>query len=178
MPEPAPPRIALRRAGPGDLALLRRWDEAPQVVAADPDGDWTWEVELARDPDWREQLVAEVDGRPVGFVQIIDPAREKSRYWGEVAPDLRAIDLWIGEADALGRGYGSAIMRQAIERCFASPRVSAILVDPLADNVRAQRFYARFGFVPAGPRRLGGDDCLVYRLTREAWDARGRRPLR
>jgi aminoglycoside 6'-N-acetyltransferase len=162
-------RVILRKAGSQDLALLRRWDDEPHVVASDPNDDWGWEDELARDPDWREQLIAEVDGRPIGFVQIIDPAREDSRYWGDVAPDLRAIDIWIGEADALGRGFGSDMLRQAIGRCFADPAVAAILIDPLASNVRAHRFYERFGFRFVERRRFNDDDCFVYRLSRADW---------
>lgn len=158
--------IRLRAATPSDLALLRRWDEQPHVVAGRSNDDWGWEVELARRPDWREQLIAEVDGRSIGFVQIIDPAREDSHYWGDVAANLRAVDLWIGEADALGKGYGSAMMRLALERCFADPNVTAVLVDPLAANVRAHRFYERLGFRFVERRRFGRDDCFVYRLTR------------
>ncbi|WP_198401852.1 hypothetical protein [Zobellella denitrificans] len=45
--------IRLRAAGPADLTLLRRWDQAPQVRAADPNDDWQWETELYRRPDWR-----------------------------------------------------------------------------------------------------------------------------
>jgi aminoglycoside 6'-N-acetyltransferase len=160
-------RVILRAAGLADLELLRRWDEEPHVVASDPNDDWGWETELARDPDWREQLVAEADGRPIGFVQIIDPAREDSRYWGEdCPPGLRAIDIWIGEADALGRGYGTEMMRQAIERCFAAPEVTAIVIDPLSDNTDAIRFYERLGFRTVGPRQFGEDHCLVMRLDR------------
>ncbi|HEX7044225.1 MAG TPA: GNAT family N-acetyltransferase [Burkholderiales bacterium] len=158
--------VALRPATPKDLALLRRWDDAPHVIAADPNDDWQWETELRRTPDWREQLIAEVDGRPVGFVQIIDPAREDSRYWGEVPPNLRAIDIWIGEADCLGRGYGTTIMALALARCFADPAVGAVLIDPLASNVRAHRFYERLGFRFIEQRRFGSDDCFVYRLER------------
>ena len=165
-----PDALALRPATPEDLALLRKWDEAPQVVAADPNDDWEWETELLRSPDWREFLIAEVDGRPIGFLQIIDPAREDSHYWGEDCPPaLRAIDVWIGEADMLGQGHGTTMMRMAIARCFADPRVKAILIDPLAANVRAHRFYERLGFRFVGPRSFGQDDCFVYRLAREDW---------
>ena len=158
--------ITLRDATPVDLALLRGWDEREHVIAGHTDADWGWEVELARSPDWREQLIIETDGVPIGFVQIIDPAREDSHYWGEVGPDLRAIDIWIGEAAYLGRGYGSAAMRSAIERCFADPAVGAILIDPLAANVRAHRFYERLGFRFVERRDFGGDDCFIYRLDR------------
>ncbi len=151
---------------PADAPLLRRWDEAPHVVASDPNDDWGWESELARSPDWREQLIAEVDGRPIGFVQIIDPAREESRYWGDIGDNLRAIDLWIGDAADLGRGYGTRIMQLALERCFADPAVRAVLIDPLASNTAAHRFYERLGFRFVERRRFGADDCFVYRLER------------
>ena len=161
--------INLRLATPADVDLLRYWDEQPHIKASDPNDDWGWEVELNRDPDWREQLIALLEGRPIGFIQIIDPASEDSHYWGDVAHNLRAIDIWIGEEADLGKGYGTFLMQQAIARCFADPEVTAILIDPLASNTRAQRFYQRFGFKFMEARRFGDDDCFVYRLNRRDW---------
>jgi Acetyltransferase (GNAT) domain len=105
----------LRPAVPADLNLLQLWDEQPHVLAADPNDDWHWEIELDRTPDWREQLIAEIEGRPIGFIQIIDPARKDSHYWGEIAANLRAIDIWIGEESNLGKGYGTKTMQLALE---------------------------------------------------------------
>ncbi len=163
--------MILRAAGPSDLALLRHWDAQPHVIASDPDDDWNWEVELHRDPPWREQLVAEIDTRPVGFIQIIDPALEDSHYWGDVPTGLRAIDIWIGEAGDLGQGHGTRMMQLALARCFADAGVEAVLVDPLASNVRAHRFYRRLGFEFVERRRFNDDDCHVYRLERGRWEA-------
>lgn len=165
------PDLRLRPAGPADLALLRHWDDQPHTIASDPKDDWDWAAELAREPDWREQLIAEFGGRPVGIVQIIDPAREETHYWGDAPAGRRALDIWIGEAADLGRGYGTAMMRAVLARCFAAPEVEAVWVDPLAANVRAHRFYERFGFRCVGPRRFGDDDCLVYELRRAEWRA-------
>jgi len=156
----------LRPSTPADLELLRRWDEQAHVIASDPNDDWAWEVELGRSPDWREQLIAEVEGRPVGFVQIIEPGREESHYWGDVSENLRAIDLWIGNEVDLGKGYGTRMMELALGRCFAEPSVSAVLVDPLANNTGAHRFYERLGFQFLERRRFGADECFVYRLDR------------
>lgn len=158
--------VSLRDATLDDAPLLRHWDQQPHVLESDPNDDWEWETELRHNPSWREQLVAEVDGVAIGFVQIIDPAEEDSHYWGDVADDLRAIDIWIGEADYLGRGFGTTMMQQAIERCFAAANVSAIIIDPLASNIRAHRFYQRLGFKPVGRRMFGDDDTLVHRLER------------
>lgn len=158
--------VKLRTATPSDCELLRHWDAQPHVIQAKGEENWQWEAELERSPGWREMLIAEVDGQPIGFLQIIDPMLEDSRYWGEVPAGLRAIDVWIGEADALGQGLGTAMMRLALARCFADPAVTAVLVDPLADNVRAHRFYERLGFRFMERRRFGEDDCCVYRLER------------
>jgi aminoglycoside 6'-N-acetyltransferase len=158
--------VTLRAATPADLDLLRRWDEQPHVLASDPNDDWGWEAELARSPDWREQLIAEVDGRPIGFIQIIDPHREESHYWGDIPKNLRAIDVWIGSEADLGRGYGTEMMKLALKRCFSGPRVSAVLVDPLASNTRSHRFYDRLGFRFLERRRFGKDDTCVCRLER------------
>jgi aminoglycoside 6'-N-acetyltransferase len=162
--------INLRPATLADLDLLRHWDKQAHVVAAIGNDDWGWEVELTRTPDWREQLIAEIADRPIGFIQIIDPAREDSYYWGDVPENLRAIDIWIGEETDLGKGYGTTMMQLALSRCFADPTVTAVLIDPLANNTRAQRFYERLGFQCIDRRWFGEDDCLVYRLNRASWN--------
>lgn len=161
--------IDLRPATPADVELLRHWDEQPHVIASDPNDDWNWEIELERTPEWREQLIAQIDYRPIGFIQIIDPAREDSHYWGNVTENLRAIDIWIGEESDLGKGYGTKMMQLALARCFADPLVTAVLIDPLASNTRAHRFYERLGFQFVELRRFGEDECFVYRLNREDW---------
>lgn len=161
--------ITLRPATLDDLALLQRWDEAPHVIESDPNDDWGWEMTLGQPRPWREQLIAEADGVPIGFVEIIDPAADEEHYWGDVPPGLRAIDIWIGEADYLNRGHGTVMMRMALDRCFAAPEVSAVIIDPLVGNAGALRFYQRIGFRPVERRRFGEDDCLVHRLERADW---------
>ena len=171
--------MRLRPAGPDDLALLLHWDEQPHVRAAggEPDcNDWDWENQLGRQVPWREMLIAEAQtngrSRPVGFVQIIDPAREESHYWGDVLPNLRAIDIWIGEERDLRRGYGRRMMALAVERCFADPAVSAILVDPMVSSTNAHRIYEAMGFRFVERRLFGPDDCHIYKLERADWRER------
>ena len=165
--------LRLRDATPEDAPLLRRWDEDPEVLESDPDSDWEWEKELPRRPPWREMLIAEVEGRPMGFLQVIDPREEDSHYWGDVPPGLRAIDIWIGEPQFRNRGFGTRMMRMAIARCFADATVEAILIDPLAGNERAHRFYERLGFRFDSERWFGTDHCFIYRLERNEAAARG-----
>jgi aminoglycoside 6'-N-acetyltransferase len=159
----------LRSATLADLELLSYWSEQPHVLAA-TDDDWGWAIELDRSPIWREQLIAQIEDRSIGFIQIIDPALEDSHYWGDVAPNLRAIDIWIGEESDLGKGYGTQMMQFALAKCFADPVVTAVLIDPLASNTRAHRFYERLGFKWIDRRYFGDDDCFVYQLDRADWN--------
>jgi aminoglycoside 6'-N-acetyltransferase len=171
--------IVLRYATLADVALLEHWNRQPQVISATTD-DQTVEVafegvsmadELASQDDYNQYLIAEFDGRPIGAMQMIDPHKESSHYWGEIARNLRALDIWIGEPDCLGKGYGETMMRLAFQLCFADSAVTAIVIDPLASNVRAHKFYRRLGFKPVGRRKFGDDDCLVHELKREDWCA-------
>lgn len=170
--------VVLRAAHEADIPMLERWDREPHIIAAtsdDPDavaafGDHDWRDEIARfDPGIWEYWIAELDGRPIGAMLMIDPRREPTHYWGEIEPGLRALDIWIGDAADHGKGYGEQMMRLALARCFADPSVAAVVIDPLASNTRAHRFYQRIGFVPERRRTFGEDDCLVHRLTRAAW---------
>jgi aminoglycoside 6'-N-acetyltransferase len=172
--------MILRPATLADVPFFDAWDRDPAVIAAandDPEAEKAfegadWAGEIAGSSDVSFFLVAEVDGRPIGAMQIIDPHLEPTHYWGDCAPNLRAVDIWIGSPADRSRGYGTQMMRLALSRCFANPDVTAVLIDPLNTNTRAHAFYQRLGFVPLGRRLFGGDDCLVHQLTRPEWCAR------
>jgi aminoglycoside 6'-N-acetyltransferase len=171
--------VVLRKAAAENALLLRIWDKTQHVIdatGADAGSDWNWESELLRNVAWREFLVGEVAGRAIGFVQIIDAREEETHYWGEVAPGLRAIDIWLGDVADFGKGYGSAMMRLALARCFADASVTAVLIDPLVSNTKAHPFYERLGFRRTGRQLFGEDDCFVYRMERSEWAASECRP--
>jgi aminoglycoside 6'-N-acetyltransferase len=161
--------IQLREANIGDVEILKHWDEQPHVIAAAPNDAWDWEQELLRKHTWRELLIAEVDGRPIGFIQIIDPAEEETHYWGEIAPGYRAIDIWIGELSDTRKGYGQAMMTEALNICFRVRDVHSVLIDPLSSNTDAIRFYERIGFKFVENRQFDDDECKVYLITRQDW---------
>lgn len=158
--------ISFRKAIPKDIPMLQYWDTKQHVIDCDPDEDWNWEMELHADPVWRQHLIAELNGVPIGFVQIIDAHEEETHYWGEIEAHTMAIDIWIGEEDNLGRGFGSKMMHWAIQKCFADARVDRIVIDPLKTNVKAQRFYKRLGFEFVEERVFDGTACLVFEMLR------------
>jgi aminoglycoside 6'-N-acetyltransferase len=179
----SPDTVTLRPATAADAPLLAAWDRQPHVIACvtdDPEAETAfegavWAEEIADSSDVSFYLIAEVDGRPIGAMQVIDPHREPTKYWGDIEPDLRAVDIWIGEPDALGRGYGTRMMTLALDACFADPEVKAVVIDPLNSNAAAHRFYRRLGFADVGRRLFNDeDDCLVMRLERATWEVQAR----
>lgn len=180
MSKPINSNIRLRPATLDDAAVLARWDKQPHVIAATTDNpsaaeafeDVHWPDELAQQDEHSEYLIADLDGLPIGAMQVIDPREERTHYWGDVAPNLRALDIWIGEPEHLGKGHGESMMRLAFLRCFEDPAITAILIDPLASNTRAIKFYQRLGFEPLQRRMFDDDDCLVHVLERDLWHAR------
>lgn len=164
--------LEFRTAVPSDAPLLRSWDEKKHVIDSDPNDDWNWEEELPKTPGWREFWMATWQDRPIGFLQIIDPNLEETHYWGDIAPNQRAIDIWIGEEDFLGKGFGTKMMEFAIQRSFADSSVTAIWVDPLESNKEAIRFYEKLGFQFVEKRQFAEDHCLVLRLDRAVSEAR------
>lgn len=177
------PRVQLRNATIDDMTLLLKWDEKEHLQGSwmgDPDfNDWNWEYELLRnDLSWRYQLIAEAVEEeedessrivPIGFVQIIDPFEEETHYWGiDCERNVRAIDIWIGDERYINRGYGTQIMKQILQSSFVfgNTNVTAVIIDPMADNYAAHRFYQRLGFVPIVIRYFGPDRCLIHRMNR------------
>ena len=160
--------VDLRLAVAADIPTLERWESADHVVAISGDDEpWHWTVEI--DVPWQEVWIAEVEGRAIGVVVLLDANAEPSCYWGDVSPGTYAIDIWIGELNALHRGYGTLMMRHALDRAFSEHHAHEILIDPLATNTDAIGFYKHLGFKEVGPRRFGTDDCLVLQMDRPAW---------
>lgn len=166
--------LKIRPAQLTDIPVLQRWDAMPHVIACvtddpetNPEEDWDWHAELAERDDGTEFHIAEWIDRPIGVLQTIDPATERTGYWEMEEPGFRAIDIWIGEPEFLGKGLGTKMMEWIIARSFKEHSATAVLIDPLASNTGAHRFYARLGFQMIERRNFHGEsDCFVMRLDR------------
>lgn len=165
-------KIYLRPAAKSDVPVLKEWDRQLHVLNArnlmepEPETEWNWEVEIIRAPPWRELLIGDVDSRPVAFLQIIDPKEEDTHYWGDAPPGQRAIDIWIGDKQDIGKGYGTVMMQLALDKCFADEAVQQVVIDPLEENIRAHRFYEKLGFTFVELGTFGEDRCAVYSMDR------------
>jgi aminoglycoside 6'-N-acetyltransferase len=161
--------IALRLATHTDNPLLDAWDAEPVIAASDPIDDGDWAQTLAE--VGLENLMAELDRRPIGFIQIIDLGRDAARSWGPSQPGFMAIDIWIGDADMRGHGHGRAMMALAINQCSSDSAIHTILIDPVVAKTDAIAFCAEMGFSPRETRRFGDDECLIMRIEHSAKEA-------
>ena len=171
--------LTFRPAEMSDRATLEVWDLQPDVIVASSDNrdlakafgdDHDWAHELSMQSDVCQYDLAELDGRPVGAMQVIDPHLEPTHCWGDVEPNLRALDISIGDPADRGLGLGEMMMWGMIDECFEDADVTAVLNDPLNSNTRAHAFYQRLGFKPVGRQVFNDeDDCPVHKLKRTDW---------
>jgi ribosomal protein S18 acetylase RimI-like enzyme len=108
-------------------------------------------------------LLAEMDGRPAGFVDF-GACRDEDVSPGAVG-EVMAIYV---RPDAWGLGIGEALMREAMAR-LRSGGWSEVVLWVIEGNRRAVGFYERLGFKPDGSvrhREMFGKPTAIVRLRR------------
>lgn len=140
-----------------DLDLVCTWLRAPHVAPF-----WSHDVD-AELADMRSELeeggattyrIAIDGGRPYGLVfryrihAYPEYADELAAGGVDVPTEAWSMDYLIGETDAVGRGFGAAMLRAACDELWGSEPEAACLVVPVhADNERSWRLLERVGFV-------------------------------
>ena len=135
-------RYVFTRLTADELPLVHRWLAAPHVSEWWPDGG-----------DEIAQVVAECDGEQAETVPYLVHLQDRPFAYLQCTREpsgVRGIDQFIGEADLLNRGQGSAFIRQFCDALFARS-VPAVTTDPDPVNARAVRAYEKAGFRPVGP---------------------------
>jgi aminoglycoside 6'-N-acetyltransferase Ib len=140
-----------------DLELLHDWLNRPHVA------EW-WDgplsfAEVRRRyvpaPDGSSSLrpyIACLNRTPVGFIQsYVAIAAQASGWWlEETDPGVVGIDLFLADAENLGKGIGAEMIVQFVEHLFRNPAVTKIQTDPAPANLRAIRCYEKAGFRKVG----------------------------
>jgi aminoglycoside 6'-N-acetyltransferase len=159
-------RYEFRPMTAADLTTIRRWLDTPHVARwwANP-GE---QFELVRgdlDHPGMDQFIVATGGRPFGYLQCYDLVTWPDEAFGSQPKGTRAIDQFIGEADMVDRGHGSAFIRAFVDDLLAAgtPRV---LTDPDPANARAIRAYEKAGF--AADRVVHTPDGPALLMVREA----------
>ena len=159
--------VAIRIADAGDAVVLtelgrRTFQEtfAAQNTAEDMDAHMQASFVVERVIDELRQpgtvfLIAEALSKAVGFARL-EPASPPECVTGP--SPVRLVKLYVS-ADAIGSGFGAALMRSSIEWARKAGHGS-LWLGVWEHNHRARAFYERWGFQPVGTEtfRLGSDD--------------------
>jgi aminoglycoside 6'-N-acetyltransferase len=139
------PDYAFRPMTSADLGLIGRWLTNAHVREwwGDPDEQYAL-VSGDLDEPAMDQFIVTVQGRDFAYLQCYDLTAWNSGF-GAQPEGTRGIDLFIGEADLIGRRHGSALIRHFVDERLAAgaPR---IVTDPDPANARAIRAYEKSGF--------------------------------
>ena len=103
-----------------------------------------------------------LDQDAIGYIQVYRVMGGDPERWTEQTdPGARGIDQFLANAEQLGQGLGSSMVRQFVASLFADPAVTVIQTDPSLRNRRAIRAYEKAGFhrvsdivTPDGPALL------------------------
>jgi aminoglycoside 6'-N-acetyltransferase len=143
------PDYVFRPMTSADLPLVRRWLAEPHVVQwwGDPSEQYDL-VSGDLDEPAMDQFIVSAGNSDFAYLQCYDLTAWNSGF-GEQPRGTRGIDQFIGEADMVGKGHGSAFIRDYIEGLLANgtPRV---VTDPDPGNARAIRAYQKAGFAKQG----------------------------
>jgi aminoglycoside 6'-N-acetyltransferase len=127
------------------LPMIRRWLKTPEVVRwwGEPGEQFALVSGDLDHPDM-DQFIVAMEDRPFGYIQCYALSAWNQGF-GPQPGATRGIDQFIGEPEMIGRGHGSAFIRQFVENLLMSG-VPRIVTDPDPENIRAVRAYARAGF--------------------------------
>ena len=166
----APPYV-FRPMTTADLPLVQRWLLEPHVA------EWWHDPETFEfvsgdldHPPWAQFIVA-LDGRPFAYLQCYRMSDWDTGF-GPQPEGTRGIDQFIGEADMMGRGHGSAFVTAFVEELLRMAHRESCSI-PSQRIARAIRAYEKAGFRqgPPGryPRRRGpADGAQPMTLERNA----------
>ena len=144
-------RIPVRSLRESDLKALIAIDR--RITGRDRSGYFERKLgEALHESDVRVSLVAEADGRPVGFIMARVDLGEFGRIEAAAVMDTIGVD-----PDYAGRGVGRALLSQLLAN-LATLRVDKILTEVDWADRELMAYLDRGGFRPSG--RLSFD-CLL-----------------
>lgn len=135
--------IGLRDLRPGDADRLFAWRNSPAVAPymytdrpIAPDEHARWFASAPADPR-RRYWIAELDGAPVGLVNLYDIERDHCRC---------AWAYYLAEPATRGRGVGAAIEFAVLDHVFGPMGLNKLWCEVLEENRSVWRLHESFGF--------------------------------
>lgn len=170
--------VSLRPVEETDHPLILAWQNDPEVWWW-MDYDRTFTLEDIHQSEERARaeghpFIIEAEARPIGRVGL-NQFSERDRTC--------SLYIFIGEADARGRGYGPDAIATILRWGFSALDLRLVQLWGLSTNVRAFRAYERVGFRTDGTLRARSSkndgnhyDRTIMSITRDEFSALHDRP--
>lgn len=114
-------------------------------------------------PRTRRWAIVNGDGRHIGNCMIY--AIDNHRHQTE-------LGILIGDRDYWAKGYGADAIDALLEHVFTTTDIERVYLHTLEWNIRAQKCFAKCGFVPCDRVRRGMHDFIAMEITKRSWQRR------
>lgn len=170
--------IQFRPITQDDIATLHRWRNLPHVAQWWQPSNITYaeaqaEYTAYMRPSYgvRAYIII-IEGHDVGYIQSWRVADFPDyKPYVPLTDATTGIDVFIGEADYLHKGWGAPLIRRFIcEHVFDDPAVPECVIDPLPANKAAIRAYEKVGFKHEKTFTHKGTGVYFMRMRRDALD--------
>jgi len=101
-----------------------------------------------------------LDGKHIGNCTCYDIDEKKSEA---------QFGILIGHRDYWDKGYGADAVNTLVDHVFRTTRINRLYLKTLDWNLRAQKCFAKCGFIPFGHLRRNGNNFTLMELKREQW---------
>ena len=162
------PRLLLRALQPGEIE-----EEWQAMVTADPMAiaelpqEATFKARLQRSGHLQDgwlDLAIDLDGVSIGRIQTFVPSR-----W-TLPPGTFGVGIGLRES-ARGKGYGREALALLTDWLFEHAAAEAAEASTDPANVAMRTVFRKAGWMPAGSLTQVGREWLMYRITRQEWEA-------
>ena len=79
------------------------------------------------------------------------------------------LGILIGDRDYWSRGYGTDAVNTLLDHIFSSTPLRVVYLHTLEWNIRAQKAFAKSGFLPIKSIRRNGLEFLLMEIRRKHW---------
>ncbi len=151
-----------------DFKKIYDWIQQPHVGTwwSDPK-EWSeFRLKFQRklESPHRSCFIIYADDTAIGYIQSY--VANKFPEWSLEPDGTYGMDLFIGDIDYIGKGYGSQIVAQFVHELFELSEVVRVIINPDIKNIAAIKAYERSGFKKIKEIRRPSETELLMEIKR------------